>query len=110
MKIVVDENDLTWQQHSDRRSTDLISEANTPAHAGLSVGVAEYTSTDYGPLQRHGDQEVVYCVSGRGFIRVGDEEHEIYPGLAVYVGRNVAHATRRTSAEPVKVVYVHAPD
>ncbi len=110
MKIVVDENELTWQQHPDRRSTDLISEANTPAHAGLSIGVAEYTSTEFGALQRHGDQEVVYCVSGRGFIRVGDAEYDIFPGRAVYVGRNVAHATRRTSVEPVKVVYVHAPD
>ena len=110
MKIVVDENDFTWSQHVDRRSTDLISAANTPAHAGLSVGVAEYTSTEYGPLQRHGDQEVVYCVSGRGTIRVGDEEFDMMAGRAVYVGRDVAHATKRTGPEPVKVVYIHAPD
>jgi len=110
VKIVVDENDFSWQQHSDRRSTDLISESNTPAHAGLSVGVAEYTSTDYGPLQRHEDQEAVYCVSGRGTIRVGDEEYDMVPGRAVYVGRGVAHATKRTGPEPVKVVYIHAPD
>ncbi|MGI6206634.1 MAG: cupin domain-containing protein [Anaerolineae bacterium] len=110
MKIVVDENELTWQQHPDRRSTDLIRPGDTPAHAGLSLGVAEYTSTEYGELQRHGDQEAVYCVSGRGIIRVGDEEYEIFPGRAVYVGKGVPHATRRTGPEPVKVVYVHAPD
>jgi mannose-6-phosphate isomerase-like protein (cupin superfamily) len=30
--------------------------------------------------------------------------------MAFYIGRGVAHATRRTGPEPVKVVYVHAPD
>jgi len=110
VQLVVDENDVDWQQHPDRRSADLISAANSPAHAGLSLGVAVYTASEYGALQRHDDQEAVYCVSGRGLIRVGDEEHEIYPGLAVYVGRGVAHATRRTGPEPVQVVYVHAPD
>lgn len=110
MQVYVDENNLKWEQHSDRRSVDLISPAATPAHGGLSLGVAAYTATEFGPLQRHDDQEAVYCLSGRGVIRVGEEEHEIYPGRAFYVGRGVAHATRRTGPEPVKVVYVHAPD
>ena len=110
MQLVVDENSVRWEKYPDRRSVDLISTVNTPAHGGLSLGVAEYTASEYGALQRHDDQEAVYCVSGYGVIRIGDEEHEIYPGLAVYIGRNVAHATRRTGPEPVKVVYVHAPD
>ncbi len=110
MNIIVDENTVTWQEHADRRSTDLIAPGVTPAHAGLSLGVAEYTALEYGDLQRHPDQEVVYCVSGKGMIRVGEEEHQIFPGRAIYVGREVAHATRRTGSDPVKVVYVHAPD
>lgn len=110
MNIIVDENDLQWEQHVDRRSTDLISAANTPAHAGLSVGVAEYHSEKFGPFQRHGDQEVVYCVSGVGIISVDGQEYPLHPGQAVYVGKGVPHATRRTGEAPVKVVYVHAPD
>lgn len=110
MAVIVDENAAAWEQHADRRSADLISAANTPAHAGLSLGVAEYTASEFGELQRHPDQEAVYCVSGQGVIRVGEEEFAIFPGRAVYIGRNVAHATRRTGPEPVKVVYVHAPD
>lgn len=109
MKVIVDENEVDWQQHPDRRSTDLIAAGVTPAYGGLSLGVAEYTATAYGELQRHDDQEAVYCVAGHGLIRVGDEEFEIYPGRAVYVGRGVPHATRRTGPENVKVVYVHAP-
>ena len=110
MRLVVHENEFTWQEHSDRRSVDLIAPGETPAHGGLSLGVAEYTATEYGPPQRHDDQEAVYCVSGRGTICVGEQEHEMRPGVAVYIGRGVAHATRRTGPEPVKVVYVHAPD
>ena len=110
MAVTADENTTRWDCHPDRRSTDLISADNTPAHRGLSLGVAEYTAEQYGELQRHDDQEAVYCVSGQGIIRVGDDEYEILPGRAFFIGRGVAHATRRTSAEPVKVVYVHAPD
>jgi len=110
LKLVVDENEVTWQTHPDRRSVDLIGPDTTPARSGFSLGVAEYTATEYGELQRHDDQEAVYCVSGRGMILVGNDEYEIAPGRAVYIGRGVAHATRRTGTEPVKVVYVHAPD
>jgi mannose-6-phosphate isomerase-like protein (cupin superfamily) len=107
---IIDEKAATWEHHADRRSADLITSASTAAHAGLLLGVAEYTAIEFGELQRHPDQEAVYCVSGRGVIRVGDDEHEIMPGRAVYIGRDVAHSTRRTGPEPVKVIYVHAPD
>jgi mannose-6-phosphate isomerase-like protein (cupin superfamily) len=110
VRIAVDENEVQWQELADRRSADLIVPGATPAHGGLVLGVAVYTAESYGPLQVHDDQEAVYCVSGKGMIRIGEEEFEIQPGRAFYIGRGVAHATRRTGPEPVKVVYVHAPD
>ncbi|MHB0876099.1 MAG: cupin domain-containing protein [Anaerolineae bacterium] len=109
MRVAVGENDVQWEEHPDRTSADLIAPGLTPAFAGLSLGVAVYHAEEYGELQRHGDQEAVYCVSGRGTIRIGDEEFDIYPGRSFYVGRGVPHATRRTGPENVKVVYVHAP-
>ena len=109
MKVAVGENDVQWEEHPDRRSADLIAAGFTPAYAGLSLGVAIYHASEYGELQRHDDQEAVYCLAGRGTIRIGDEEHDIYPGRAFYVSRGVPHATRRTGPEYVKVVYVHAP-
>lgn len=110
MPVFVDENEIQWRDFPDRRATDLISAINTDAHAGLSLGVAEYTATEYGALQRHDDQECVYCVSGQGFIRIGEQEYGIHPGCAFYIGRGVIHATKRNGPAPVKVIYVHAPD
>ena len=66
MSVTIDENAAAWEQLADRRSADLITSASTAAHAGLSLGVAEYTASEFGELQRHPDQEAVYCVSGRG--------------------------------------------
>lgn len=109
MVIFIDENESRWEQHADRRSVDLIVPGVTPARAGLSLGVAVWTEPEFGPLQSHDDQEAVYCVSGKGVIRIGEEEYDIYPGLAFYIGKGVPHSTRRTGPEGVKIVYVHAP-
>jgi len=109
VKVAIGENEVQWDELPDRKSADLIAPGLTPAHGGLSLGVAVYHAEDFGELQRHDDQEAVYCVAGQGVIRIGDEEYDIRPGCAFYVGRGVPHATRRTGTENVKVVYVHAP-
>jgi len=109
VKVAIGENEVQWDELPDRRSAELIVPGLTPAFAGLSLGVAVYHAEEFGELQRHDDQEALYCVSGVGVIRIGDDEYEIRPGCAFYVGRGVAHATRRTGPEFVKVVYVHAP-
>ena len=104
---MVHEEQIQKSVYPDRWSKDLIGGDPIPTTSGFNIGVAEYHTTEFGPLQTHDDQEAVYVVSGVGKIRLGDEVHEIRPGSAVYIPPGTKHATRRTSEIPVKVVYAH---
>ncbi|MBN2288924.1 MAG: cupin domain-containing protein [Candidatus Glassbacteria bacterium] len=102
----VHQDQVAESLHPDRWSKDLVTAASG-ATGGFSLGVAEYTSETFGPVQVHDDQEAVYVVSGRGEMKLGDKVFPVRPGSAAYIPRGMAHATRRTGAEPVKVVYAH---
>jgi quercetin dioxygenase-like cupin family protein len=91
----------------DRWSKDLVGTDTIPTTSGFSIGVAVYTEPEFGERQIHDDQEAVYVVSGVGEILIGEETHPLKPGSAAYVAPGVVHATRRTTDEPVKVLYAH---
>lgn len=57
----------------------------------LSVGlyVLEAGGTD--PQSPHTEDEVYYIVSGRGRIKVGDEDRPVTAGSIVFVGADVEH-------------------
>lgn len=100
------ETEIKASYHPDRWSKDLVN-ASSGATSGFSIGVALYTSESFGEIQVHDDQEAVYVVSGVGEIRIGDKFYPVGPGSAAYIPKGTPHATRRTSDEPVKVIYAH---
>ena len=102
----VHEDMVQRSEFSDRWSKDLIGET-IGATSGFNLGVAQYTSTTFGPLQVHDDQEAVYVISGEGEISLDGKVFPVRPGSAAYIPKGCAHATRRTGDEPVKVVYTH---
>jgi len=102
----VHETGIAASYHPDRWSKDLVNAARG-ASAGFSLGVALYTSDKFGELQVHDDQEAVYVVSGVGEITIGGKLFPVRPGSAAYIPKGTPHATRRTSDEPVKVIYAH---
>ena len=58
----------------------------------------------------HEDQEeVFYCVSGKGRIKVDDEEVPLEPGVVVYVPPKAAHHLINDGDEILKVVAAVAP-
>jgi mannose-6-phosphate isomerase-like protein (cupin superfamily) len=58
----------------------------------------------------HEDQEeIFYCVSGRGRIRVDDEEAVLEPGVVVYVPPRAVHQLLNDGDEILKVVSAVAP-
>ena len=61
-------------------------------------------------LHSHEDQEeVFYCVAGKGRIRVDDEEVAVEPGGVVYVPVGCAHQLINDGDEVFKVVSAVAP-
>lgn len=105
--VSINENQVTARDFADRWSKDLIGTSELPTTAGFNLGRANYTATEFGEPQVHADQEAVYVISGVGEMKVGEQIFPLAPGDAVYVGPGVAHCSRRTGADPVRVVYTH---
>lgn len=107
MSIHTTEAAISPADFPDRWSKDLLGTAAVPTTSGFNLGRACYTATEFGTPQVHQDQEAVFVISGVGEIRVGDEVIPLGPGVAFYVAPGVAHCARRTTDEPVQVVYCH---
>ena len=101
------ERDVAAKEFADRWSKNLVGTQEVPTTAGFNLGVACYHAPEFGAPQVHGDQEAVYVVSGVGEILLAGEVLPVSPGTAAYIPPGVPHATRRTGADPVKVVYAH---
>jgi mannose-6-phosphate isomerase-like protein (cupin superfamily) len=107
MSIVVNENAVAWKHFPGRSGKNLIDNTNGTT-SGFNLGVATYNKADmYPDLQVHDDQEAIYVISGKGWMKVGNQEVRLEPGTAVYVAPKVAHTARGESADGVKVIYTH---
>ncbi len=65
-----------------------------------------YTSN---PHSHKDQEEVFYCVSGKGRIRVDDEEENFSPGDVCYVPAGCVHQLINTGEEVLKVVAAVSP-
>src|SRR5947209_11248537 len=74
----------------------------------MSAGVYAIPAGGTDPQQPHTEDEMYFVVSGRGRIRVGDEDAEVGPGTAVYVDAGVEHRFH-TIAEDLTVLVVFSP-
>lgn len=107
MPIIVNEATVQPSHFPDRWSKDLIGTSEVPTTGGFNLGRACYTATEFGAPQIHADQEALYVLAGLGEIKIGEIIIALKPGVAVYVGPGIEHCARRTSDEPVQVVYSH---
>ena len=56
----------------------------------------------------HTEDEIYFIISGRGAIRVGDEDRPVQSGTTVFVGANVVHRFH-SIAEDLSILVVFAP-
>lgn len=57
----------------------------------LSLGLYALPAGGVDPQQPHREDEVYYVLSGRGSIRVGQEDRPVGPGTLVFVGAGAEH-------------------
>jgi mannose-6-phosphate isomerase-like protein (cupin superfamily) len=107
MAVTVTESAVEPRHFPDRWSKDLVGTQAIATTSGFNLGRACYTATEFCEPQVHVDQEAVFVISGIGEMRVGSEVIPLAPGTAVYVAPGVEHCARRTTHEPVQVVYCH---
>lgn len=74
----------------------------------LSMGVYLLPAGGEDPQQPHSEDEVYYIVSGRGQIRVGNEDRAVQAGSIVYVAKTVEHRFH-TIAEDLQILVFFAP-
>ena len=82
----------------------------------LSVGLYVLPAGGTDPQGPHTEDEVYHVVSGRGRIRVGDEDRAVEAGSVVFVGADVVHRFHSIEEELVILVvfgpaeYTHRVD
>ncbi len=57
----------------------------------LSMGLYALPAGGVDPQKPHTEDEVYYVVSGRGSIKVGEEDYPVEDGSVVYIGAGVEH-------------------
>jgi mannose-6-phosphate isomerase-like protein (cupin superfamily) len=57
----------------------------------LSLGLSVWPAGTVDNQQPHAEDEVYYVISGRGRIRVGEEDQPVRAGSVIFVGAQVAH-------------------
>lgn len=103
----VDMNEIIKKGNAGRGVT-LLDEANGCV-AGCRAGITFYDETEYGKGGVHEDQEGFLVLEGNGMAKIGDNEFEVYPGIAFMAPAGVWHVLKSTSAsKPVKVFWFHS--
>jgi len=74
----------------------------------LSMGLYVLPAGGTDPQKPHTEDEVYYIVSGRGTIRVGEEDRVVEPGTTVYVAANVEHRFHSITEE-LRILVFFAP-
>jgi mannose-6-phosphate isomerase-like protein (cupin superfamily) len=78
------------------------------ASTKLSVGLAIWPAGSTDRQKPHREDEVYYVITGRGSIRVADEDRPVKPGSLVFVGAGVEHRFHDIDEE-LRVLVFWAP-
>jgi mannose-6-phosphate isomerase-like protein (cupin superfamily) len=71
----------------------------------LSMGLYVLPAGGTDPQSPHTEDEVYYVISGRGQIKVADENHAVQAGSVVYVAKNVEHRFHSIEEELTVLVF-----
>jgi mannose-6-phosphate isomerase-like protein (cupin superfamily) len=76
--------------------------------SSLSVGLYALPAGGVDPQQPHIEDEVYYVLSGRGVIRVGEEDRAVQPGSLIFVAAQAEHRFHSIT-EDLKILVFFAP-
>lgn len=74
----------------------------------LSLGLYRLAAGAHDPQLPHSEDEAYHIISGRGMIRVGEEDQLVGPGTIVFVPKQIAHRFH-TITEDLCVLVIFAP-
>ena len=103
-RYIVNINDVEAGRIPGREIRDLINE-NTVGAKGVSLRITDLLpgETSY-PGHIHSDsEEVIFVLSGKGEIKIGDETFPMNPGDAIYLPAGLKHLMRNTGKEAIRL-------
>lgn len=65
----------------------------TPGTTQLVVGIAEFDPNGTLPSHRHAPPEVYFGLEGDAVVTIGDVQHDLAAGVALFVPGDMAHST-----------------
>ena len=75
----------------------------------LSMTIAFWPAGGEDPQEPHAEDEVYYVASGRGKIRVADEDRDVQAGTVVYVAAGAGHSFHSIEEDLAVVVFWSPP-
>jgi mannose-6-phosphate isomerase-like protein (cupin superfamily) len=115
MNAVVHRRDSrAWESASaepHRRIMGILFERDITPTQNISAGYVLIPPGNEQPkLSRHpGVEEIYYVLRGYGRFILGDEEFDVRPGSAVYVGSGVAHRAINGPQEEMELLWFNSP-
>jgi mannose-6-phosphate isomerase-like protein (cupin superfamily) len=92
-------NLLAERRHSGRAYLEVL---RVPA---LSAGVYVLPAGGVDLQKPHAEDEVYYVVSGKGTVRVGEDDRAVTAGTVIFVGAGVEHRFHSISEELTLLVF-----
>jgi len=79
--------------------------------ASRTIGVDLETLTPRSVLGSHEhDEEILYMLRGKGFVRIGDKDYSVRPGSMVYTGPHIIHSVHNTEDDNLQyLVFEFSP-
>jgi len=99
----------TEEEVSPGRTIRTLLDPRTVGTKGLILATITYEPGCALEPHSHEDQEGIYVIAGRGKAKVEDEDIDLEPGMAIYIGKGVTHSVVNPNAVPIEAVLMHAP-
>lgn len=109
-KVVVKESEVEGVRRDPPRVSRLLLSEHTVGAKQISMGTNVTEPGSRIPLGKHtGQEEAMFCISGKGKFYCGGEVYDIEPGTAFFSPMGVEHELVNVGTEPLKIVWAYAP-
>jgi mannose-6-phosphate isomerase-like protein (cupin superfamily) len=106
----IHEDEVAYRSLPGREHKMIVGPTNFGRARSMCFGVALFPARSHAPAHVHeGAEEIIYVLSGEGFIHFDGHPEAVRPGSCAYVPPRVEHSIENSSGSPMKVAYVFSP-
>lgn len=100
----------SWEPSKGSRLRSRILFDQERGNTKLGVSIYNVDPRTHYTRHFHSDPMIYYVLSGKGIMYLGNSEHDIKQGSALYIGPNVIHGLDNTGNEPLKCFNIYGID